>query len=69
MNIKDYLTIKPAAALLGVSVNTLRNWERGGKLVAHRHPINGYRLYKRVDLEALLAAIEQPRSSEIAQRQ
>jgi excisionase family DNA binding protein len=67
VNIKDYLTIKPAAALLGVSVNTLRNWERGGKLVAHRHPINGYRLYKRVDLEALLAAIEQPRSSEIRQ--
>jgi excisionase family DNA binding protein len=69
LNIKDYLTIKPAAALLGVSVNTLRNWERGGKLVAHRHPINGYRLYKRVDLEALLAAIEQPRPAKIPHHQ
>ncbi|MFO7166402.1 MAG: helix-turn-helix domain-containing protein [Chloroflexota bacterium] len=63
MNVKDYLTIKPAAELLGVSVNTLRNWERKGKLVAYRHPINGYRLYKRADLEALLAAIQKPSSS------
>jgi DNA-binding transcriptional MerR regulator len=57
VNIQDYLKIKAAAAFLGVSVNTLRNWERTGKLATYRHPINGYRLYKRADLEALLAAI------------
>ena len=58
VNIQDYLKIKAAAAFLGVSVNTLRNWERAGKLATYRHPINGYRLYKKSDLEGLLAAIK-----------
>ncbi len=57
---QEYLRIKAAAAVLGVSVNTLRNWERSGKLVAYRHPVNGHRLYKRVDLDALLASVERP---------
>lgn len=64
MKITDYLTIKAAAAHLGVAVNTLRNWEKSGKLVAHRHPINGYRLYKRADLDAILSAIAQTRTPE-----
>lgn len=58
MNLQDYLQIKAAAAFLGVSVNTLRNWERSGKLKTYRNPINGYRLYRKADLEALLAAVE-----------
>ena len=41
----EYLTIKEAAKLLGVTSTTLRNWDKSGKLVAERHPINGYRLY------------------------
>lgn len=57
MNLQDYLQIKAAAAFLGVSPNTLRNWERRGKLPTFRHLVNGYRLYKRTDLESLLAAI------------
>ena len=56
MKLQDYLQIKAAAAFLGVSVNTLRNWERQGKLATYRHPINGYRLYRKTDLEALLNA-------------
>ncbi len=58
MGFQDYLRITAAAAVLGVSVTTLRNWERSGKLVTYRHPINGHRLYKRADLDALLAAVE-----------
>lgn len=61
MGFQEYLRIKAAAAVLGVSVNTLRNWERSGKLVAYRHPVNGHRLYKREDLDALLASVERPR--------
>ncbi len=61
MSFQDYLHIKAAAAVLGVAVNTLRNWERTGKLVVYRHPINGHRLYKRADLDALLASVEQSR--------
>lgn len=57
MKLDEYMQIKAAAALLGVSVNTLRNWERAGKIPTYRHPVNGYRLYKKSDLEAMLAAI------------
>ncbi len=57
MNLRDYLTIKEASAFLGVSPNTLRNWERSGKIVTYRHPVNSYRLYRQADLEALLRSI------------
>jgi excisionase family DNA binding protein len=54
--LSGYLLIKEAAEFVGVSKGTLRNWSREHKLPTHRHPINGYRLYRRADLEALLAA-------------
>jgi excisionase family DNA binding protein len=54
------LTVKKAAALLGVCPNTIRTWGAAGKIPEHRHPINNYRLYKRQDVEALLAAIVRP---------
>ncbi len=59
MNIKDYITIKQAAELLGVDKTTLRRWDKAGKLKPHRHPINSYRLYKKADIEAILKGIEQ----------
>jgi len=49
-----YLTVAEAAGLLGVSVRTLHNWDRQGKLRARRHPLNRYRLYERSELEELL---------------
>jgi excisionase family DNA binding protein len=57
-NLADYLTVGEAAAKLGVSPGTLRNWDRAGKLKPHRHPVNGYRLYRRAELEKLLAKVE-----------
>ena len=51
-----YLTVGRAAELLGVSPWTLRHWDRAGKLTPRRHPVNGYRLYRRDELEALLRA-------------
>lgn len=54
----DYLRIKEAAEYLGVSPNTLRNWGRDGRIVEHRHPVNNYRLYKKVDLTRLLRRAE-----------
>lgn len=56
--IDGYLKIKDAADLLGVSASTLRNWEKQGKLKAHRNPNNKYRLYKKSELEKLLKSIE-----------
>lgn len=56
-----YLTIREAAEFLGVSANTLRNWGRDAKVPMHRNPINGYRLFKRSDLERLLENIDRSR--------
>ncbi len=44
-DLDSMLTIGEAAQQLGVSVSTLRNWDRQGKLVPLRHPVNSYRLY------------------------
>lgn len=59
--LKDYLRVSEAADYLGVSPNTLRNWENAGKIVAHRHPVNGYRLFAQHELDALLQKVTQPR--------
>jgi len=64
---QDYLRVGEAAALLGVSPGTLRNWGRTGKVREHRHPVNGYRLFLREDLEALLAAVRAETDLEPAQ--
>jgi len=55
---QDYLRISEAAEILRVSRQTLRNWEEKGKLRVFRHPVNGYRLFLRRDLESLLDRIE-----------
>ncbi|HBY06049.1 MAG: Transcriptional regulator, MerR family [candidate division TM6 bacterium GW2011_GWE2_42_60] len=54
----DYLKIKDAASFLGVTPNTLRNWEKDKKITVYRNPQNAYRLYKKEDLEKLLNSIE-----------
>jgi excisionase family DNA binding protein len=61
-NLQQYLTITEAAAFLGVTANTLRNWGRESKIPEHRHPVNNYRLYKPADLEALLKRTERSRN-------
>jgi MerR family transcriptional regulator, copper efflux regulator len=58
--LRDFLRISDAAEYLGVSPNTLRNWERDGKIVAHRHPVNRYRLFRREDLDVVLRQVERP---------
>lgn len=53
-----YITIKQASKILGVSPLTLRNWDKNGKLKAHRHPMNNYRVYSIEDLEDVIREIE-----------
>jgi excisionase family DNA binding protein len=53
----QFLKVKQASQLLGVSVSTLRNWDRQGKLRPVRNPMNGYRLYQRDDLEKILESL------------
>lgn len=58
--LRDFLRISEAAEYLGVSPNTLRNWENAGKIVAHRHPVNHYRLFRQEDLDRILRQVAQP---------
>lgn len=52
--LEDSLLVGEAAAMLGVTTKTLRNWDRLGKVRARRHPVNGYRIYLREEIGALL---------------
>jgi len=37
---EGYFCVKEAAAMLGVSPNTVRAWGAGGKIPEYRHPVN-----------------------------
>ena len=54
---REFLTIKEAAEILGVSKDSLRRWDKAGKLKTKRHPMNNFRIYDPVEIEALRKAI------------
>ena len=56
----DYLLVKQAAELLGVSANTVRAWAATGKLTEYRHPVNNYRMFKKADVATLYDQISNP---------
>lgn len=58
---QGYITIKQAAEILGVSVETLRNWDKSGRLKAKRSKNNRYRLYRIFELERFAAGLKRPR--------
>ncbi len=47
---KEFYSISDVADMLSVSKETLRRWDKNGKLVPFRNPINNYRVYKKEDL-------------------
>lgn len=51
---KQFISVAEAAQLIGVSSQTLRNWEKRGELVPYRNPINKYRLYELEQIEDFL---------------
>lgn len=55
---EKFIQIKEVADMLGVSKLTLRNWDKDGKLVALRHPINNYRVYRKEDVENIINKIK-----------
>lgn len=57
----DLLRISDAAAYLGVTPKTLRNWDQSGKLLPLRHPVTGYRYYRTKDLSEFLRSAENQR--------
>ena len=49
--IPEYYSIAQVADILGSSKETLRRWDKSGKLVPQRNPDNNYREYHRTQLE------------------
>lgn len=52
MEDKNILNIGKASKYLGVSIDTLRRWERKGKVTTYRSP-GGHRYFKKEDLDQL----------------
>jgi len=51
----EYLSLSEVSKLIGKSKETLRRWDREGKLSAVREPMSNYRVYRRDDVETLFA--------------
>jgi DNA (cytosine-5)-methyltransferase 1 len=47
----EYLTLAEASKLIGKSKETLRRWDREGKLSAVREPMSNYRVYRKSQVE------------------
>jgi excisionase family DNA binding protein len=56
----EYLHTAAAAEYLGVAQNTIRKWAARGDIPMHRNPANGYRLFKRSDLDSFLKKTARP---------
>lgn len=59
---EPWLTITQAAALIGYSVDSLRRWDKKGKLPAHR-TLGGHRVYRASEL---LAAVQPAMPEQVA---
>jgi len=60
IRLTDYVKTAEAAEIPWVSQNTLRKWAASGVISMHRNPANGYRLFKRADLEKFLKTAAKP---------
>jgi DNA (cytosine-5)-methyltransferase 1 len=61
---KDYLTLAEASELIGKSKETLRRWDREGKLSAVREPMSNYRVYKKEEVQTLFSNFITPVNQE-----
>lgn len=50
----NFYTIHAASKILGVTPQTLRNWDRDGKLKPHHTSANGYRYYSQEQIDVFL---------------
>ena len=58
--LSEYVKTAEAAEILGVAQNTLRKWAERGDIPMHRNPANGYRLFRRSDLDRFLKKTAKP---------
>jgi len=60
MKLDEYLRIAEAAEYLGIAQNTLRKWSDEGRIAVRVNPANGYRMFRREDLERFLRHAARP---------
>lgn len=58
VKIIDCLNRTQAANFLGINITTLRMWERKGKIKSYKHPMTGYPLFNKQELQDLIRLIE-----------
>ena len=58
--LSEYVKVAEAAEILGVSQGTVRSWAEAGKIPMHKNPANGYRLFRRSDLQKFLKTVAVP---------
>lgn len=58
--LSEYVKVAEAAEILGVSQGTVRTWAEAGKIPMHKNPANGYRLFRRADLDKFLRTVSKP---------
>lgn len=51
----EYMTLSETSEYIGKSKETLRRWDKEGKLTAVREPVSNYRVYKKSDVDTLFA--------------
>ena len=51
---REYYSIHEFSKILGVSAQTLRNWDNNGKLHPHHTSSNGYRYYSKEQLQQVM---------------
>jgi putative resolvase len=56
---KPFLTIKEASEMLGISTETLRNWERDNKITP-TYTTGGHRRFPRIEIEKLAGTYQEP---------
>jgi excisionase family DNA binding protein len=60
--LNESVKVAEAAEILGVSQGTVRTWAADGKVPMHRNPADGYRLFRRDELESFLKTVESTRT-------
>lgn len=56
-----YFTINKFAKIIGVTPQTLRNWDKSGKLTPHHTAENGYRYYSDEQLKQISGVLTKPK--------
>lgn len=62
-----FIKIGQAAKILDVNTETLRRWDKSGKFLSSRHPMNNYRVYSEAQMNTLIQELRIESSTIAAQ--